>query len=421
MRSDDEEILKGLDIFFKKKYAPLITKKPVAGCMTIGGLIYIIFCMIMALQLEPPTEQEKWFPDDHMYQQIVDSMATFASAAEDQYIPVTAVFGLGDMNREDKSFWDAKDRGYVVYDDTFDLSSAASQAFFMDACDALIAEPCALEGCLGDTLAMPSSGVSCTVADDGEGNPFCLAASTACDAATDAATCAAAGACKWSGSTCTRRNVWKNGQCWMQQFTDWCAVNSKTCTGASFITEVAAFRGAYDPLYTKAIGIVDGKLKYAQMGVRSTLQEFQPNAITEPVFDAFDALCKKLMASAPATMGKNMFHSGGVFWTWTFTEAQLVTNVSTHAIHMDRIYFRVQAHSDRIVCGGAGLRRLCDLLPVRVHRPAGCDAERCAGVHRHRGCHGHCRFRAGLLPLGDGMGSRYRRVDRFRDRHRFLC
>lgn len=323
----------------------------------------------MALQLKPPTEQEKWFPDDHMYQQIVDSMVTFASAAEDQYIPVTAgnytairphltsisrdvserlccvcvcvctVFGLDDMNREDKSFWDAKDRGYVVYDPSFDLSSATAQTFFLDACDAMIAEPCTLKGCLGDTLVMPSTGDSCTAADNGTA-PFCMAASTVCDAPNTAETCAAAGACKWDGSACSRRNVWKHSGCWMQQFKDWCALNSKTCTGADFSTDVAVFRTAFDPLceytaistttgfpwigltgcftkiVTKSIGIVGGSLKYAQINVRSTLQEFQPNAVTEPVFDAFDALCKRLMATAPATMGKQLFHSGGVFWTW---------------------------------------------------------------------------------------------------------
>jgi hypothetical protein len=59
---DEEEILSGLDHFFKDKYAPCITKKPVAAAMSITGLVYIIFCIAMALQLEPPTEQEKWFP-----------------------------------------------------------------------------------------------------------------------------------------------------------------------------------------------------------------------------------------------------------------------------------------------------------------------------------------------------------------------
>merc|ERR1719223_377022 len=78
------------------------------------------------------------------------------------------------------------------------------------------------------------------------------------------------------------------------------------------------------------IGIIDDdgvrKLKYAEISVRSTLQEFQPNAITEPVFWAFDALCERLEGIAPPTLG-TIIHSGGVFWTWTFTEAQLVTNV----------------------------------------------------------------------------------------------
>lgn len=331
-KAEDEEILRGLDRFFKEKYAPCITKKPVAGCMSITGLIYIIFCIVMALQLEPPTEQEKWFPADHMYQKIVESMATFASAAEDQYIPVTIAFGLKGMDRSDKNFWDAVDRGYTEFDDSFDLSSAAAQRFFLDTCDALIAEKCTLEGCLGDTLVMPLTSEDICGAPDGH---MCIGEANACSSASISQdVCESAGACKWNpaDSTCTRRDVWKDGGCWMQQFKEYCASESScTGSGSSFVADVTTFRNSR-PAISGMIGLIgDGgsKLKYAQISVRSTLQEFQPNAITEPVFWAFDELCKRLEATATeagVTIG-TIVHSGGVFWTWTFTEAQLVTNV----------------------------------------------------------------------------------------------
>lgn len=287
--------------------------------------------------------------DDHMYQQIVDSMAEFASAAEDQYIPVKIVFGLGDMDRSEKSFWDATDRGFVKFDDTLDLSTAEAQRFFLDTCDRLTTEPCSLKGCLGDTLVFPlEADEICSATDVFSPQAQCF--STAADACTqtssqtDQATCEAAGACKWAGDECTKRNVWKDGKCWMQQFKDWCGSSgfqggtgstvapTGECTGAGFLTNLVTFREETDPLggaYTKSVGIVDGALKYAQITVRSTLQEFQPNAVTEPVFDAFETLCESLQASAPASIGKKIMHSGGIFWTWTFTEKQLVTNVFT--------------------------------------------------------------------------------------------
>jgi len=332
--AEDEEILRGMDRFFKDKYAPCITQRPVAGCMSISGLIYIIFCIAMALQLEPPTEQEKWFPEDHMYQKIVDSMATFASAAEDQYIPVKIALGLKGMDRSDKIFWDASDRGYTEFDESFDLSSPAAQRFFLDACDALIAEKCTLEGCLGDTLVMPLTSDEICGAPDGQ---TCIGAENACSSASASQdACEGAGACKWNPAenTCTRRDVWKDGMCWMQQFKEYCADEGKACTGSSFLADVTSFRDT-TPAGNSAMSMIglinDGgvKLKYAQISVRSTLQEFQPNAITEPVFWAFDELCERLEASATEanlSIG-TIIHSGGVFWTWTFTEAQLVTNV----------------------------------------------------------------------------------------------
>ena len=334
--AENEEVLRGLDRFFKDTYAPFINKRPVAGCMSISGLIFIIFSIVMALQLEPPTEQEKWFPEDHMYQKIIESMGTFASAAEDQYIPVTIAFGLKGMDRSEKGFWDALDRGTTEYDEDFDLSSPAAQRFVLDACDALIAEECTLEGCLGDTLVMPltPAGEICGAPD----GMMCIGAENACSSASaDQGTCEAAGACKWNPTAtnqCTRRSVWKDGKCWMQQFKEFCAASpARECTGSSFIDDLRDFRGNTVSGLSSAtmIGIVNEesqgpKLKYAQISVRSTLQEFQPNAITEPVFWAFDALCKRLEADAPASIG-TIIHSGGVFWTWTFTEAQLVTNV----------------------------------------------------------------------------------------------
>jgi predicted RND superfamily exporter protein len=71
---------------------------------------------------------------------------------------------------------------------------------------------------------------------------------------------------------------------------------------------------------------VPGVLKYAMITVRATLLQFQPNRLTEPVVDEFSKFRKERLAIAPAGM-KSLVESGGIFWTWTYTEAQLVTNV----------------------------------------------------------------------------------------------
>ena len=98
--------------------------------------------------------------------------------------------------------------------------------------------------------------------------------------------CEAAGACKFEDGACTRRAVWKDTNCWMGQFKDWCGANGHACTGADFLPRVKEFRDEFAALalYDLSIGIVGGELKMATISARSTLQEFQPNVITEPVF-----------------------------------------------------------------------------------------------------------------------------------------
>ena len=291
---EKEEVLRSIDRFFKYKYAPIITKRPVAALMSVGFGVYIIISVVCALQLEPPTEQEQWFPKDHMFEQIMASMRTFASAAEDQYIMVTLAWGLIGMNRDDKVFWDAQDRGTIEYDSDFDLSTAEAQRFFLDSCDALVAQPhvCGrVEGCLGDRLVMPLA------ADEICGEPdgvTCLGAADACTSAPATLEgCEAAGACKFEDGACTRRAVWKDTNCWMGQFKDWCGANGHACTGADFLPRVKEFRDEFAALalYDLSIGIVGGELKMATISARSTLQEFQPNVITEPVFVSHFSPC----------------------------------------------------------------------------------------------------------------------------------
>ena len=275
-----EEVLGRVERFFRDTYAPFICDKKVSGAMVGIGLIYIIFSMVNAFQLEPPTEQEQWFPSDHMYQQVADRMGEFMADASDSYIEVRLAFGLSGMNRDGTVFWepccleDGK-RGTVEYDSSFSLSTAAEQDFFIATCEALVSQVCAEKGCAQGRLVAPPK----------EGD--------------------------WD---------W----CWVKKFKD-AYPNASDRTGGAFVNAVTNFRNA-NPQLKSSIGMIDSQLKYATISARSTLLQFQPNEITEPVFDAFTAFVDSRMAVAPASL-KSMVHSGGVFWTWQFTEKQLTVNV----------------------------------------------------------------------------------------------
>jgi hypothetical protein len=277
--AEPEEVLGLLERFFQNTYAPFVIKKPVAASLVVIWLAFIIFSMVMALQLEPPTEQEEWFPDDHMFQQVQNRMKDFMSDAADSYVEVRLAFGLKGMNREDTNFWepccleDGK-RGKVDYDTAFDLSTSVAQTFFDQTCDALMAASCSKAGCEGGRLVSPPR----------------------------------------QGDT-----TW----CWIKPFIAAYPVAQRT--GAAFIPAVTAFRAA-NPAMASSIGLAGTQLKYATIVVRATLKQFQPNEKTEPVFGEFERFISARIATAPAGMG-SMVHSGGVFWTWTFTEKELVKSV----------------------------------------------------------------------------------------------
>ena len=285
--SNDEEVLGKIETFMRDKYAPFISKPAVSGTMVGLGLVYIIFCCVAASKLQPPTEQEKWFPEDHMYQQIVDAMSTFAADADDSYIEMRLAFGLKGMDRDGINFWEPcclenGNRGKVIYDTDFSLASKENQDFLNDTCTALMTTSCTLSGCAGGRLVKPED----------------------------------------------ESSTW----CWIRQFANWCATNGNLATGtdscvdANFLPNILKFRTEHSPKYDDAIGVIDDELKYAMLTVRSTLLQFQPNRITEPIFDEFTKFTTSHSAGAPPGM-QTMIHSGGVFWTWTFTEAALVTNV----------------------------------------------------------------------------------------------
>jgi hypothetical protein len=189
--------------------------------MLILGLAFISFSISQAAQLKPPTEQEKWFPLDHMYQQLVDSMeGSFATDSDDSYIEVKMAFGLSGMNREGANFWEPcclenGARGSVIYDPTFDLSTAAAQTFFSDTCAALLSRVCGLEGCNDNRLVKPEDSSS-----------------------------------SW---------------CWINQFRAFCAIGlnlvpgTTACTGAGFMPNLIKFRAAAAGQLDVAIGINDGE------------------------------------------------------------------------------------------------------------------------------------------------------------------
>jgi hypothetical protein len=266
-------------------FGPLLAKSWVSAAFVLVLGAYGVIMGIIATGMEPPTEQEEWFPEDHMYQQFgAEQKDQFLAAAGNDYISVHLAWGLTGMNRDDTSRWKPQERGVVEYDAAFDLSTEAALKHLIGTCEAIKTRACDLEGCL-------------------QGGP---------------------------DKTLIRGPTL---DCWPEKFVAWwristCAAAATYPTGALLLPAILEFRQTYYREYGADIGIIKGQLKYVRLAMAASLKKQQPNRLTQPVIEAFDAFAEQRNAGAPAGM-TGMIHAGGVFWTWTFTEKALVDGIFT--------------------------------------------------------------------------------------------
>lgn len=76
MQGEQEPDLRCLERCFVTHYVPLIrTKWRIVSVIVF--FVYFTMAGYFALQLEPPTKQEKWFPESHMVQRLQDGEITF--------------------------------------------------------------------------------------------------------------------------------------------------------------------------------------------------------------------------------------------------------------------------------------------------------------------------------------------------------
>ena len=122
-----------------------------------------------AATLTTPVQEPKWFPDDHMWTGLRDSVrSTYLSGDSDSYISANTYFGLASMHSPGYNRWTPdKNRGTVQFDAAFDLSEAAAQATFKRVCAELRTAPCDTAVCArppGGLLASLGS-VECFLED----------------------------------------------------------------------------------------------------------------------------------------------------------------------------------------------------------------------------------------------------------------
>ena len=232
-----------------------------------------------AAQMTPPTKEEVWFPSGHMLARATEEPRENFLATDDAgYTFGWLYFGLSDLHAPDFDRFDpSKNRGDVIFDESFDLGAAAAQRKFVEYCAALEAAPCGLEACTRPPHTLTYE-VRCVV------RAFALAEYGSVEALP---------------------------------------------TGALFAPALRAWlltdAGAE---YQEDVGYIDGALRFAAIHFKMTMPTLQPSYKVRPVYELFTDLIDAHQASetATASLGSVFVYAGREF-VWMGTQEALVRGV----------------------------------------------------------------------------------------------
>jgi len=91
-----------LERMFLKYYSPLINSNAKYG-MVLFTFSYMVFSAYWAVQMEPPLEQEQWFPDEHMITALTKQNAKFLGGDAKNYATVDLSWGFNPTDPIDRT------------------------------------------------------------------------------------------------------------------------------------------------------------------------------------------------------------------------------------------------------------------------------------------------------------------------------
>jgi hypothetical protein len=236
-----------------------------------------------AMKLSMPTKEEEFFPTDHMLSGFGDKSQTdYLTGSDNAYLKASIYIGIKGVSRTDYSRWiPAENRGTIVFDDKFDLSTVAAQASFKQLCDDVKVAECGSTGCnkVENRLVDPATVV-----------------------------------------------------CFLEDFEAW---NGGAEIGASFEPKLAEWVQLAPARRGQLAGFVDGELKFVQVTFTSTLLDRSPPFITREVYDEWQRFIDGFLPTAPAELAScddgrcTLFVYGDYAFAWMVTQEQLVSGLFT--------------------------------------------------------------------------------------------
>ena len=262
-------------------------RKPLArGLVVVLGAV-AAFMAWSAARLEPPKEQEPWFFNKHMFQQVVNlaNSESYGTNEDRSYESFHVVFGIDGAKRKGfDPYAPAKRRAAARYAQGFDLSSKASQDAFLEACDLVEDWPCGPPGCKGNRLIRPNTTL-----------------------------------------------------CFLREFRTWHAnsypEDADALSKTNFDDRLKVFRATTTPenfvLYSSwadVIGVVGGELKYARIDARLTMNRAASDEHRKHALRRSNKLLTSIRRRAQGTGLRGIFHISPA-WIWFKTQMALVTGL----------------------------------------------------------------------------------------------
>ena len=261
----------------------------VAVCIIVILLAYGVFNSQAAVKLQPPKQQEKWFPDDHMFTIVEQEISKeYLTGTDDQYAKIDTVLGISWIDRGNfNKYIPNKNRGSAVFDDDFDLSHPDCQQVVLDACNTISTYSCSAKVC------QPSGVIS-------------------------------------------RTNTTK---CFMTEFKSWSQNNlnldTLTMNSTFFYDKLKEFRSTQAPVddvndnWKDEIGFINGDLKYINIPFTSTMEQQTSMGDKKDMKETADAMLQSIKSHAQCISQGGQCHCGSAFhssfwWNWYNTELGLV-------------------------------------------------------------------------------------------------
>ena len=321
---DRDEGLRLIERAFVRYYVPFVRSRCRLPFLAAFAVFFGISAYF-ALQLTPPTSQERWFPDDHMVQRLADAELEFFGGDVVNYIKVDLSWGIAGVDRSKLNRWVPVERGEAIFAKGFNPRTKQAHIFVDETCRLLASRQCNVMGCMDGSQLLTRRLSSVPLVDcfmddwrrwlcsdlaaTARMLPSCASQTVSCSHHNSSAVCAASTDCQWHGGSCKPL-----------------ASFDELPIGAAYSASLSSFRDA-NTKWRRHVGTIDGELKYLSVRFTTTLEDEQSQDRVSSVVSELEKFVAERNLAAPQGMKGAFFSQSGGDFAWASTQQGLVDNV----------------------------------------------------------------------------------------------